>query len=390
MPIKTKIKIAATFIVALVLLKFFLAPLKTHFSEQQPFQVRVRLENNIKDLKLFSGTRCVVKDLFSSKVLDRTYRFKNDIMVFPQDEGIMLGDRFFNSKSIRISPVEKGNMEVNSVPYRGEVVITNTGKGLDIINIIELEDYLKGVVPCEMNPFWPIAALKAQAIASRSFAVDAALRNRDKTFDLTDDTFSQVYGGRSKEKWRTTRAIQATKNKVLKYNGEILRTYFHSCCGGNTRSAFDTWGDERSPLKKVKCSWCRWSPHFRWRFKINTNDILAELKDKGYFIDRIDNIIEGERDKAGRLKYVRVKSGNKWFEIMTRDFRSAISKIKSENFRVKKYPRFYLFSGYGWGHGVGMCQWGAFGLSLRRHNEVLILEHYYSGAEIENIGEHEA
>ena len=99
---------------------------------------------------------------------------------------------------------------------------------------------------------------------------------------------------------------------------------------------------------------------------------------------RVDDIKEGPRDSSRRLEYVRIKSRNKWFEIPIKDFRYAIGgrTLKSANFGIKKYPRFYQFSGYGWGHGVGMCQWGAFGLSLRFYNEKGILEKYYPGARI--------
>ena len=109
----------------------------------------------------------------------------------------------------------------------------------------------------------------------------------------------------------------------------------------------------------------------------------------GYDIRRVDNIKEGKRDPSGRLEDVNVKSGNKWLKIKTGSFRSAVGKkeLKSSNFRIKKYPLFYLFSGHGWGHGVGMCQWGAFGVSLKGWSADRILNYYYPGTKVVSLGE---
>ena len=121
--------------------------------------------------------------------------------------------------------------------------------------------------------------------------------------------------------------------------------------------------------------------------RLPTKTIEERLRSKGYAVKRIDNIKTGKRDSSGRLKYVSVKSGNKWFEIKTGEFQSAVGKksLKSAKFRIKKYPFFYLFSGHGWGHGVGMCQWGAFGLAMRWRNYKKILAYYYPGTKIVDL-----
>jgi stage II sporulation protein D len=282
-----------------------------------------------------------------------------------------------------------GSVIVNDTEYRGEVDVVERESGFDVVNRVELEDYLKGVLPREMHHMWPSSSLKAQAVASRSFAVYEAIRRKDKEYDLTADTFSQVYGGKGSEKWRATRAVEATKGEVLEYDGKIFPAYFHSSCGGHTADASQIWGEGLPPLKGVKCSWCRWSPHFRWMARIPTKTIAEKLKSKGYAVKHIDNIKAGKRDSSGRLKYVSVKSGNKWLEIKTGEFRSAVGKksLRSAKFRIKKYPFFYLFSGHGWGHGVGMCQWGAFGLAMRWWNYKKIVAYYYPGTKIVSLGE---
>ena len=169
----------------------------------------------------------------------------------------------------------------------------------------------------------------------------------------------------------------------------MFPAYFHACCGGRTEDASEIWGESPAPLKGVRCKWCRWSPYFRWRVRLSAKTVQENLEKKGYVLERVDDIRDGEKDESDRLKYVSIKAKNKWFEILIEDFRSAIGRnvLKSSNFRVKKYPFFYLFSGYGWGHGVGMCQWGAFGLAVRRKSAVWILGHYYPGAHIVDLND---
>lgn len=355
----------------------------------EPFMVRVRLAHNARQLKLGIKNACLIKDADTGKVLEKGLSPGRKRSVSPVKGGIKFDSNVFPASAIRIIPSSDSGVELNGTVYRGEIDIINTGKRLDAVNRVDIEDYLKGVVPKEMNSLWPFEALKAQAIASRSFAVHEALRRGNKDYDLTADTFSQVYGGMSAEKRRAGKAVEATSGKVLGYEGKVLPAYFHSCCGGHTEDASVIWGKASPPLKGVKCPWCRLSPYFRWQIKISTRSMLNMLKAKGYSINRIDDIRPGPRDRSGRLEQVSIKSGNKWIDMNTEDFRAAPgrSAIKSANFRVKKYPTFYLFSGYGWGHGVGMCQWGAFGLAFRWKSAEWILERYYPGARVVELGE---
>jgi len=178
--------------------------------------------------------------------------------------------------------------------------------------------------------------------------------------------------------------VDRTRGLVLEFNGRVLQAFFHSCCGGHTRDAEGLWGVDLTPLKGVKCPWCRWSPFFRWSSDIKTEDLLPGLRDAGYALESLDDIRPGEKDENGFLIFVRVRSGRAWYDIPVREFRTAAGKrlIRSAKFKVKKRSGSYLFYGSGWGHGVGMCQWGAFGASLRRWSAQRILEHYYPGAKV--------
>ena len=390
MPKKKIIQAGIILILCVAIFRFFFIPSEPRFAGKKTFIVRVRLAHDADGLKFGGGNKgCEVRDAETGRLLEKEVAIREGTEILPADGGIDLGGRIFAVRGIRVFPPRGDSLALNGTFYRGRMDIIRTAGGLDAVNRVELEDYLKGVVPREVHRFWPFAVIKAQAIASRSFAVYQALCRKGKDHDLTADTFSQVYGGFSAERWRTTRAVEATKGKVLEYGGKVLPAYFHSCCGGHTQDASRIWGESPEPLRGVRCAWCRWSPYFSWRVRVPTRTILEGLNSKGCGIKRIDDIRSEDRDRSGRLEYVKVRSYNKWLEIQTGDFRSAVGKklLKSANFRVKKYPFFYSFSGHGWGHGVGMCQWGAFGLALRRWSAERILRYYYPGAKVVNLSD---
>lgn len=387
MPKERLIKIALIIILGVLVFTFFFLPFKDRFGEKKETILRVRLIHDAKAVDISSDDVCRVSDPASGVILEENLSLSEGSKLAASSGKIELNGTSFNRGSIRILPVRDKGILLNGVLYGGEIDVTLTDEDLDIINRVELEEYLKGVVPREISHLWPMATLKAQAIASRSYAVYEMLRRKSKSHDLTADTFSQVYGGRSAEKWRTTRAVGSTKGKILEYDGKVLPAYFHACCGGYTESASLLWGESPEPLKGVKSTWCRWTPHFRWRVRVSTKDLVEKLNERGYYFQKIDDVKTGPRDESNRVEYVRVKSSDKWFEIPTGDFMTAVGRktLRSANFRIKKYPLFYLFSGYGWGHGVGMCQWGALTLGLRWWSDERILEHFYPGAKIEDL-----
>ncbi|MFH1664772.1 MAG: SpoIID/LytB domain-containing protein [Candidatus Omnitrophota bacterium] len=386
---KIPVQIIVVFVAGVVILcssVFFFRPLS---SGRSACMVRVRLAHDADSVKVSSQDRCNIYDIRTGALLRKNIRIEPGAEMSVSGNSIILGKDEFGPGPVRIEALRNGSISLNGVSYRGGLYAARAGEGLDVVNRVGLEDYLKGVLPREVNHLWPFAALKAQAVASRSFAVAAVIRRKGNDYDVTADTFSQVYGGRSAERWRTSKAVEMTRGMVLEYGGSVLPAYFHSCCGGCTGDIARIWGKAIAPLKGGKCPWCRWSPYFRWQVRVPTGEIIQKIGSRGYVIASIDDIRCGSRDASGRLEYVRVRSRNKWIEVDTEEFRSALGTrvIKSANFRVKKYPFFYLFSGYGWGHGVGMCQWGAFGLSIRRWNMERILGEYYPGAKIKDVGE---
>ncbi len=156
----------------------------------------------------------------------------------------------------------KQPLVVGGKPYRGKIRVLTDGKTLQVIDVVGLEAYLKGVVPSEMPSAWPPEALKAQAVAARSYALNGLAKGRD--YDLYSDTRSQVYGGLDAELPATNAAVDATKGEIVLYNGKVANTLFFSTSGGRTASAAETTGTAVPYLVSVADPYDTASPYHDW------------------------------------------------------------------------------------------------------------------------------
>ena len=256
-----------------------------------------------------------------------------------------------------------------------------------VINHVDVEDYLYGVLFYETPHYWPMETLMSQAITARTYALNRKNQMKNADFDLTSDTYSQVYGGKSGERWRTKWAVDLTKGKVLTYNGSIFPTYYHSTCGGHTEDANKVWGENIKPLKGVKCSYCSRAQGFNWKAMFSYKQIEECLNNYGIKCKDVSYIVKGQRDKSGRLETVRIKDEGGVKDIPSNKFRLALggTRIRSTSFDIEITPKGIIFRGKGWGHGVGMCQWGAFGMAQKGYDHKQILSYYYPDSKIEKL-----
>ena len=210
-------------------------------------------------------------------------------------------------------------------------------------------------------------------------------QNTAKAYDVRNDVYSQMYGGRTTEKWATTRAVNLTKGKVLTYKGEIFPAYFHATCAGHTEDASNLWKTDILPLKGVACGFCKGSKHYRWVLEIPLEDLKARLKKSGYPIDDIVSVSVLSKNMSGRAQDIEIKGAScAGLVIKAKEFRQMFGPdvIRSTKFDIKSADRQVIINGIGWGHGVGMCQWGAFGMACDGKKAEEILGYYYPGAEV--------
>ncbi len=277
-------------------------------------------------------------------------------------------------------------LQVNDARYRGTISLHNIAGSLYVINSLKLNEYLYGVVPVEMPADWPLEAVKAQAIAARTYALYHILKQKNMLFDLDATASSQVYKGMDVEKSSSNRAVDETRSLVILFEDEPIVSFFHSTCGGKTVDDRFVWqGYDLPYLKSVRCGYCSASPNYSWEYTLNVFEIKRALNRRYPEIRTIDMI--SLKKNQGRVSNVVVRHSHGMATMSGNDFRLLISpeKIKSLAFDVEKDGRTLNISGNGWGHGVGLCQWGARGMAERGKSFKEILLHYYHNVSIKSI-----
>ncbi|MFQ5680958.1 MAG: SpoIID/LytB domain-containing protein [Candidatus Omnitrophota bacterium] len=348
-----------------------------------PQRIRVLILKGVATFRLYVKGGYEIEGLEKGDVLSRGRGMNTSVRA--ANSGIKIGKDYLG-KNIVIWP-KSGHLFINNRPYRGALIIRRVGARLRLINYIRREDYVKGVLFHEVSDLWPQEALKAQAIATRTYALYQAGVRKDKDYDLTADTYSQVYGGRDSERYRTNRAVDLTRGMVLTYRGKIFPAYFHATCGGATQDARRLWKINLRPLRGVRCDFCLRSPHYSWKKDFGLREIALALNKAGYDIMGLKGIRGVGRDRSGRVRRLVLITGKGKKYISANDFRRILGskKIRSTRFEVMvKNGRAY-FDGRGWGHGVGLCQWGAYFMARQGYRYPVILRFYYPRSSIEPV-----
>ena len=298
---------------------------------------------------------------------------------------------FNNSYSLPIEFVSTKCFLVNNKIYRGNIIISSSSKGNNIINKLKIEDYLKGILPKEVNPSWNQETLKAQAVVSRTYALKNIGKHSKENFDVCSSVCCQVYGGASCEAISCNKAIYDTCAQVLFYKDDIAQTFFHASCGGHTENPKYVWQckiDTPPYLKGIKDPYCKKSPHQKWTITLEENFIREKLIKAGHKVGKIKKISTSGKTPGEATEKIIIKHSKGKLKINSYTFRLAIDsfKIKStEIFNIKNKNKIFIFEGKGWGHKVGLCQWGAKVMGEKKISYKKILEFYYPKTNIKKI-----
>lgn len=341
---------------------------------------------------------------------------------------------------VKVNPAEvQGKvsaLQYKGKRYRGGITMQSLAESdITLINELSLDEYLYSVVPSEMPSDWPLEALKAQAVAARNYAIVTMGKHNAHGFDLCSTEHCQAYNGLEQEKDSSTEAVNATKGKFITYNGKLITAFFHSSSGGHTEDSENVWSAKTDYIRGVDDKYSLGSPYDNWTIDLERKEIKEKLVKAGYDLGDIIDISILEISPYGRVTKLSIKGTKetKVFEkekirsIMgTRALRSIWYKLKTDadifvtgsltgasqlnrpsNMYVvsasgkskasspgnlvsvkgssgtKAYnviPGTYTFEGKGFGHGLGMSQYGAKGMAEAGYNYEKILEHYYQGA----------
>ena len=372
--------------------------------------IRVLLEPKTRSCSLFSLGAVYVKSGNYSA------RWKGSINVQIRKNSIYLtcatGKGYLTDKAVVISSVNKYNsIEVNKNEYRGMIrIVLLASDGFMVINELDIEDYLKGVLPLEIGIHGRenLEALKAQAVTARTYTIKRLLdRPREMLFDVYSDVSDQVYRGRSGEYLMACRAIRDTKGIVAVYGDSLANCYYSSTCGGKTANIEEVWLKTYQPYlrsvedKDEKDYFCRKSKYFNWTLEWSYNELNSIIKKFLPLVDasagkcgNLKNIKIVERTSSGRVARLRIKTEKGTYIVKGDKVRWVLRRnennypiLYSSFFKISSKPligktRKYVATGHGWGHGVGMCQMGALGMSEKGYTCEAILKHYYKGIKL--------
>lgn len=329
-----------------------------------------------------------------------------------------------------------GIIWVNGKQYRGKILLRSAGKVMNVINVLDLEQYLRGVLPKEVHPDWPLESLKAQAVAARSYTLANLNKHAGAKFDLCAGTHCQVYGGKSAEHSRTNKAVEETAGTVATYNGMAIAALYHASSGGHTECSSNVWDWDVPYLRGVAD--LDPSPHSYWYKVMSASEMEEAFRRNGYPLGRITQIIPSKTGTSGRIascmligEHGQVElTGEKVRTVLSlrstfftieweqtppsrgplaiptgmEDLASALSASASSSASAAAastsqlspaqppigiwapgyQPSQWVIRGRGWGHGVGMSQWGAMAMAERGHTFDEILKYYYQGITIES------
>jgi stage II sporulation protein D len=297
---------------------------------------------------------------------------------------ILIPSLGLEAEELRVLPHDpEGVIYAGERLFRGGLEIKRRDRGLMVVNILDLEAYLYGVVPKEAPPQWEMAALRAQAIVARTYTLYKRQRQNSGDYDVAAEyTRDQAYEGYSAEHPRTTQAVDDTRGLVLMCHGELIPAYYHAESAGFTEDSENVWSAPNPCLRAVKSPIYPASPYVQWSATLSLQSLRTALEKKGYVVGHIQRLEAIQRSPTGRIILLKLSHTRGETIIRGTDFRLAVGPevIRSTRFTVNLRGGNALFSGQGWGHGVGLCQWCSQGMAELGYDHEAILKYYYLGA----------
>lgn len=271
-----------------------------------------------------------------------------------------------------------GELVIGGAKYKGNIEVWRGDRGLYLISKMPLEDYIKGVVMSEIGDDWDMEALKVQAVIARTYALYQKKKSKEKKFDITSDTSHQVFKGNPGDT-RIAYAVKHTAGEILTYDGKPIEAFYHSTCGGHTESPEEAFGKKHPYLKPVKTP-CNLSPYQNW-----TRNISYSAIEDATGINGVKEIQAKSKTMTGRVKEVVITGSSSRVTMEATELRRKLGwkKLPSTDFKMKPNGNSVTFEGKGFGHGVGLCQFGSLEMAKKGKSYKEILATYFPGATIE-------
>lgn len=389
------------YFICLLLCCMMLLNLNDVSAETQPY-IRVGLLQGQSEVNISANNDFVVKDIDNKK----NYKFKQmeQVNIHQQERKVYVNKKGKETTTIVVAVKDNAPVIVNGKRYRGSLIIQPHKAGLTVINRLLIDEYLYGVIPEEMPASWHIEALKAQAIAARTFALYDKLdrKHTKEGFDVCATTDCQVYGGIDSEASSTNKAVNATKGQIITYLHQPICAVFHASSGGATEDSINVWGVKVPYLQAVDDKEEQ-SPYQEWTVQTTVENLNKALNSYGNIgtLKEIDfSNLKQDPQKASKPQMIKFIGDKKSLELTKTQLRDLL-KLKSSNFTINiagektkqmptklkldKISKQLTINGSGFGHRLGMSQWGAKSLADKGKNYQQILYHYYENVNIKKI-----
>ncbi|HTO11009.1 MAG TPA: SpoIID/LytB domain-containing protein [Candidatus Binatia bacterium] len=279
-------------------------------------------------------------------------------------------------------------MRFNGREYPATLEVVRNGDGLALVNELPLEEYVVGVLRAEAGDKWPPEALRAQAIVARTYAAYHRTIAGTKPYHLVASTANQQYAGRVAAASPIWGAVRETSGQVLLWEGDLFPAFYHTESGGYTEDPRTVFAARNMPaLKPVRCEFSAGSPHYFWALDVKLADLTDILRRNEVNVGTVTGVEVTERTPSLRASTVTVHGSRGSARLRGNDFRRMLGydTFKSTLFAVAVDGQAAHFSGRGYGHGVGMCQWGAKGMAEQGYTARQILEFYYPGTVLSTL-----
>lgn len=273
------------------------------------------------------------------------------------------------------------------ISVSGFVHLVRKGKGFLVINRVDVEEYVKGVVPAEVSPTWHPEMLKAQAVAARTYAIYQQMLSATREYDVAATVQDQVYRGKQGVDAGILRAVEATRGLVVTYQDAPIYAAFSSTAAGLTEDAINVWSKEYPYLKGVECPFDLMSPYYHWKSSFKIDTLEENLREQGFPVGTITTMTPLSFSRGGRVATLRILHSDGELVLRAEELRKAVGYtiIPSTQFAIESIGENVVLSGFGAGHAVGMCQWGAKELAELGYPFSTILQYYYPGTELQNM-----
>lgn len=365
--------------------------------------IRVLLASDVQRVELQADTV-----MWATDAQDRSHMFRSSVRVEVRGQALVLNGARVSGDQVTLRagdqdlrlllPRQNGNGNGSSfqpdddksvVQVSGLVQVVRRGKGLLVINLVDLEEYVKGVVPAEVNSSWHPEMLKAQAVAARTYALYQHMLSASRDYDVAAGIQDQVYRGRQGIDARVEQAVESTRGLVITHEGAPIYAAFSSTAAGITEDAVIVWSKDLPYLKGVECPFDLESPFYQWKASFKLDQLEKSLRQQGFEVGTIATLTPLAYSRAGRVATLRILHSRGELILRGEELRKAVgyTVVPSTQFTIESLGQEVVLAGYGAGHAVGLCQWGAKELAELGYSFASILRYYYPGTELQNASQ---